>query len=548
MTKMSRIMVHGKPFLTLGGQTHNSSSYIPDRMDPSFASIKAIGGNTMATPIPWDAFEPEEGKFNTELVTGLIDRARREGIKLSLLWFATWKNGTMEYCPAWVKRDTEKFPRVLLKDGTVALQLSAHAPSNLEADKKAFTELCRILKEYDSEEQTVIAIQIENEAGILAATRRDFGPYGEAAFKENVPAELTDYCKQYPDSLLGKIWAENGKKENAGWVDTFGYYGAEALSARAIASYIDEICRAGKEILPDTFMYLNVWLSGGSRGMQDLQDTAGLGWPAGCAVIQNLDVYYATLKYIDTVAPDNYNAVPFRHREVTDAYANPDRGFPLYVPESGARGYNLGQMFYAFAEKKAIGYHIFGSESSLAEDRVSPNAGGKLALHNFTMLKNVEPLLFDYQDRGKVRSAVQEQFETGVVLHGFDGNLRLKVGFSKNDGAWESSDFRHRGMKPEDKDNGGGRALIFQESEKVFYFVGEAARITFEEQPPMDGSIPTYHLHLTLQQENAEYISVTEGHFDENGKYQIDIVRSGDEVRHGIWLTWDVGVVRVELR
>ena len=102
-------MVKGQPFLSLGGQSHNSSSYVFDKMAPTWQSIHAIGGNTLATPVPWDVFEPVEGEFNRKFVTDLIDEARRQKLKLSFLWFATWKNGTMQYCPAWVKRDT-RFP------------------------------------------------------------------------------------------------------------------------------------------------------------------------------------------------------------------------------------------------------------------------------------------------------------------------------------------------------------------------------------------------------------------------------------------------------
>ena len=195
MTKMSRIMVKGKPFLSLGGQSHNSSSYLLDKMDPTWKSIKLLNANTLATPLPWDAFEPEEGKFNYDLVRGLIDEARRQGVKLTFLWFATWKNGTMQYCPAWVKRDTKRFQRCLLKDGTQIHQLSAHSRANLEADKKAFVELVRFIKEYDGDEQTVIALQIENEAGISGGTRRDFSPLGEAAFQAAVPDYIIDYLK-----------------------------------------------------------------------------------------------------------------------------------------------------------------------------------------------------------------------------------------------------------------------------------------------------------------------------------------------------------------
>ena len=37
------------------------------------------------------------------------------------------------------------------------LQLSAHSEANLQADKAAFCQLIRILREYDREAQTVIA-------------------------------------------------------------------------------------------------------------------------------------------------------------------------------------------------------------------------------------------------------------------------------------------------------------------------------------------------------------------------------------------------------
>ena len=68
MAKLSRIMVQGKPFLSIGGQSHNSSSYELNKMEPTWNSIRAIHGNTLATPIPWDAWEPVEGEFNKKFV------------------------------------------------------------------------------------------------------------------------------------------------------------------------------------------------------------------------------------------------------------------------------------------------------------------------------------------------------------------------------------------------------------------------------------------------------------------------------------------------
>ena len=51
-----------------------------------------------------------------DYVTDLIDEARKQRIHLVFLWFASWKNGAMEYCPAWVKRDKARSPRFQSED------------------------------------------------------------------------------------------------------------------------------------------------------------------------------------------------------------------------------------------------------------------------------------------------------------------------------------------------------------------------------------------------------------------------------------------------
>ncbi len=84
---------------------------------------------------------------------------------LVLLWFATWKNGTMEYAPAWVKRDTRRFPRTLCKDGTPTAVLSCHSESNRLADEKAFCRLMRCIGEYDGTQNTVIGVQKSDQRG-----------------------------------------------------------------------------------------------------------------------------------------------------------------------------------------------------------------------------------------------------------------------------------------------------------------------------------------------------------------------------------------------
>ena len=550
MSKQARLMVQGKPFFSLGGQTHNSSSYTVDKMARSWNSVKALGGNTVATPVPWDAFEPVEGQFNEKFVTDLIDEARKQGLKLTFLWFATWKNGTMEYSPAWVKRDTARFQRVLLKDGLAIHQLSAHSKENWEADKRAFCKLLQVIRDYDQDEQTVIAVQVENEAGILGGTRRDFSPLGQAAYEADVPAHLIQYAKDHPCSLLAEKWQAAGGKETGSWGEVFGRYGAEALTAHAIASYIDGIAAAGKEVY-DIFLYTNVWLDGGSRGMGT--NMAGIDWPAGCAVIGNLDIYYATCQALDTIAPDNYKLDLFRHKEVTDAYAHPENGFPLFVPESSPANMNAGQMFYAVAEKGAIGYHIFGCESCLEDDGETLRPLAVPMMHTMKMLTAATPLIFQYQGTEDIHSLVQMVGEREQVLEKLKGGWRAAVTYAVSGDGWPSMDFRHwdaireEGKGVDDTQVEKGRAMIFQVNDNEFYVIGHKARITFNQYEPDDGSIPATYASPILQPTNVNYIEVTEGHFDENGQYVVDVVRSGDEVRHGIWCQYDCGVIHVVL-
>ena len=90
----------GKPFFPLGGQCHNSSSQSSERLEVCWRALEELHANTAEIPVYWSLFEPEEGNFDFTQVDGIIAAARKRGLKLILLWFATWKNGKMQYSPA----------------------------------------------------------------------------------------------------------------------------------------------------------------------------------------------------------------------------------------------------------------------------------------------------------------------------------------------------------------------------------------------------------------------------------------------------------------
>ncbi|HEY0661173.1 MAG TPA: beta-galactosidase, partial [Lysobacter sp.] len=157
------LLVDGEPFLILGAQVNNSSAW-PAMLPQVWPAIEMVDPNTVMVPIAWEQIEPKEGTFDFSFLDTLLAQARERDKRLVLLWFATWKNNGPNYAPAWVKLDNKRFPRVITADGRTLNSLSPLAKATLEADRKAFVQLMRHLKQVDPQ-RTVIMIQPENEPG-----------------------------------------------------------------------------------------------------------------------------------------------------------------------------------------------------------------------------------------------------------------------------------------------------------------------------------------------------------------------------------------------
>ncbi len=110
------LLVDGKPFLILGGQIHNSSSW-PSELPQVWDSMAALHANTIEAPVYWEQMESQPGKFDFTNVDAVVNGAREHHLHVVLLWFGTWKNGNMHYVPVWVKNDTTRFPRIIRPDG-----------------------------------------------------------------------------------------------------------------------------------------------------------------------------------------------------------------------------------------------------------------------------------------------------------------------------------------------------------------------------------------------------------------------------------------------
>jgi hypothetical protein len=174
-------------------------------------------------------------------VDSIIAGARKENLKLVLIWFASWKNASSVYIPSWVKKNFEKYPHARDEQGKPLEILSTFGKASCEADAKAFAALMRHIKEVDAKQQTVVMMQVENEMGILdnlgrepwgkevsenpGNARRDFCGQANSAYNGPVPKELINYLMEHKEHLfpeLYKVWKANGFKTTGSWEEIFG--------------------------------------------------------------------------------------------------------------------------------------------------------------------------------------------------------------------------------------------------------------------------------------------------------------------------------------
>lgn len=544
MTRHHQFTVDGEPFLSLGGQARNSSAFTPADADHACRSVVALGGNTVAFPVSWEVFEATEGSFDREFVTTLVDRVRSYGLHLVVLWFASWKNGTMEYAPRWVKTDQERFPRTRYPDGSSTFVLSAHAPENCAADARAFAALLATLRDHDADVGTVLAVQVENEAGILAPVGRDFGPDGEEDFAAPVPAELLEHARRRPGSRLDQAWAAGGRVGDGSWPEVFGAFAAEACSAWHVARYVDTVAAAGKAEF-DLPLSVNAW------GDTGLWGVAGLDYPSGGPVGTTgaLDVWRAATSSIDLICPDVYAADLDTYRDYLDTYGSPEDGWPLFVPESANGNPNPAFMVHAVAGHGSLGHHVFAVEDLVDLDGAVRPAGEPF-VRSFAMLLAVEPLLHTHRGTDRVHAVVQSpgQRQRSVAVEGW----RCGVTFSGPEFRWNGTDFRHREelaqefVQKTDLREELGRGVVVQAGPDEFFLVGHHLRVFFHPTLPVDGSVPYSLISPGHQATSMPTLAIEEGHFAD-GEFVVDRVRTGDEARHGIWLAADCGVVRVLL-
>jgi len=418
--------VSGQPFLVLGGELHNSSASKIEYMRPIWERLVALNLNTVLATVAWEQIEPAEGRFDFALVDGLIQAARQHGLRLILLWFGSWKNGVSSYVPAWVKRDYRRFPLAKLQSGQTAAVLSTFAESNWQADADAFTALMQHIRAVDSEAQTVIMVQVENEVGLLGDSR-DHAEAANHAFAAPVPAELLDRLQQDKGELhdqLRQRWESAGFTNAGSWEQIFGagLETDEIFMAWHYARYVNHVATAGKAAY-DLPLYVNAWLNNPNQegdsfasGGQKPGD-----WPSGSPLPHTLDIWRIGAPQIDLLAPDIY----FGDFE-TWCKQYTRRGNPLFIPEMRRGADGARYVFAAIGQHGAIGTSPFGIDSIESIDDAPMRS-------SYALLRQLAPLILAHQGEATITGFVLDAEHPSVTCE--LGGYELLIGMDRRPGA-----------------------------------------------------------------------------------------------------------------
>jgi len=490
-----QLIVNGKPYLMLAGETGNSSASDIHYMDKIWQKITDMHLNTLVVPVYWELIELKEGEFDFTLVDSIITDARQNKIKLVFLWFGTWKNSMSCYVPLWIKTNEERFPRAREKNGRAEEILTAFSQTNRNADAYAFAALMRHIRRFDEKEQTVVLIQVENEIGMIP-TARDYCSEADKAFNAQVPEEFVNYLKENKaklNSYLYDIWQKNGFKTKGNWEGIFGegLTTDEIFMAWNYAKYTNYVAEAGKKEYPIP-MYVNAALI--RPGYKPGQ------YPSGGPLPHLMDIWKAAATAIDFLAPDIYFQSFAEWVSKFDIpISKPGQLYnQFFIPEVG-NNQSIANAFYAIAQHNVMGYSPFSIES-LADP--SDNQVSK----GYEVLQQLSPLILANQGKGTM---------AGVILDSAGETANIKLGdYIFN--------FHHEYSWPyapkTEGENPRYGGLIIMASPNEYYIAGRGLIVTFE-SADSDGTI-------------AGIGSLDEGKFAD-GKWISGLRMNGDQSHQG---------------
>ena len=489
-----QLIVKGQPFLILGGELGNSSAGTAAQADVIIPKLAALHVNTILIPVAWEQIEPGEGSFDFSILDHWIETARGRNLHLVLLWFGSWKNAFSNYAPAWVKSNPKRFPRAESVDGRPLEILSTLGLEARRSDGRAFATLMHHLREKDSDQQTVLMVQVENEVGYLGQGGRDRSAEANRLFQGRVPDALIRTLAAKRLQLSTEL-AAHFNEHGQSWSEVFGDTANEVFMAWNYANFIEAVAHAGKTeyALP---MYANAQLPAP-------QERAGE-YPSGGPHPYYLEVWRAAAPSIDFYSPDIYWP---NFEYWVQRYHIP--GNPVFIPEARLESgwYNA---FYAYGQARSFGFSPFAIDTvKLPEKDDDPKPK---IMQGYELLDSLRDLLPAAQAAGQTR---------GLVLHATSPRQTQTVplgGYLFE--ATLSRSWPARTIVADD-----GAMLILQSSPSEFYVVGSGLTVSITRDPDVDSGIAGI--------ESVEQVTRT------SGQWITDRRLNGDQTNQGRQLLLD---------
>jgi hypothetical protein len=452
-----QLIVNGQPFLILGGELGNSSAGTAAQADLIVPKLAVMHVNTILMPVAWEQIEPEDGNFDFSILDHWIETSRGHNVHLVLLWFGSWKNAFSNYAPSWVKSDPKRFPRAESTDGRPLEILSTLSPENRRCDGRAFAALMRHVREKESDQQTVLMVQVENEVGYFGQGR-DRSAEANRIFQGPVPDALIRTLASKRLQFSPELAAHFNERGHT-WSEVFGEAADEVFMAWNYASYIEALAHAGKSeyALP---MYVNAQLPAP-------QERAGE-YPSGGPHPSYLEVWRAAASSIDFYSPDIYwpNFEYWAQRyEIS--------GNAIFIPEARIESapYNA---LYAYGQARAFGFSPFaidGLTLPAKDDAPKPEM-----MQLYELLDSVRDILQPAQAAGMTRGLVLHTTSPRPTQTVALGGYLFEATLSRS---WPA-----RTILADD-----GAMLILQTSPGEFYVLGSGLTVNFARDPDVGAGI-----------------------------------------------------------
>lgn len=345
--------VDGRPFPVIGGTTGDSTASDPERLAGEiWPAAKSLHVNTVFAPVTWQLLEPVESEFDFSIPDALFSGAVENGLKLAVIWYGAWKNGTSCYAPDWVKLDWNRFPLARPLLGRRTELLSPCSEEMLAAETRAFSALMRRFRDLEesskADGRTVVLVQLEEGIGMVGGSRDASGDSDER-WSAGVPGELIAGLSARAGRLHPEIAKALGR--TGAWTTVFGPNAEGAFMAWQFARHIETLAKSGTEALPVP-LFVNAW---------NLTSAAGRAGekPGGAPDGEMADIW-------DVAAPTVFRALPSPTPQGL-RFLHPSLGenaIPILFPRLDLSPETPARMLFLFGSTLAAGVSTASLESA----------------------------------------------------------------------------------------------------------------------------------------------------------------------------------------